>query len=84
MWGAPLFCRRGTARSRDNGSTAGEEVMQPTDGGIPTLLLEPRHRADVGPHPVPLGYVLGKEGERGAALRRQAEDHPPAAWNWVV
>lgn len=34
--------------------------MQPADGGVPALLLEPRHGADAGPDTVPVGYVPAK------------------------
>lgn len=51
--------------------------MQPADGGVPALLLEPGHGAVVGPHPVPVGYVPGEKGKEGAAVRGEAEDHPP-------
>lgn len=49
--------------------------MQPEDGGIPALLLEPGHGADAGPDPVPVGYVSGQAGQGGADLRGVAEAH---------
>lgn len=53
--------------------------MQPADGGVPALLLEPRHGADAGPHAVPLGYVWRAGGQAGAAQGNGAEDYPAAA-----
>ena len=43
--------------------------MRAADGGVPALLLEPRHRADAGPHAVPLGSVHGAQERAGAAPR---------------
>lgn len=48
--------------------------MQPADGGVPALLLEPRHGADAGPDTVPVGYVprgRGWGGRRGGAVPHQ-------------
>lgn len=64
--------------------------MQPADGGIPALLLEPGHGAAVGPNPVPVGYVpsrrccpggvcAGQGRERRGLSRTEAEDCPPVA-----
>lgn len=53
--------------------------MQPEDGGIPALLLEPGHRADAGPDPVPVGYVSVRQGKAGGS-ERSGKGPPPAAW----
>lgn len=39
--------------------------MQPEDGGVPALLLEPGHGPDAGPDAVPLGSVRQGRGARG-------------------
>lgn len=48
--------------------------MQPADGGVPALLLEPRHGADAGSDTVPVGYVpakgCGMAGGDGGGHRR--------------
>lgn len=73
---SPLGLGVGSTIPQD-GSTAGEEVVQPADGGIPTLLLEPGHGADAGPDVVPLGYVPGGggAGRQGWAARRDRKSH---------
>lgn len=57
------------AAAVSDGGAAGEEVVRAADGGVPALLLEPGHRADAGPHAVPLGSVRGARERAGAAPR---------------